>query len=69
MLSLPVHLSISSLLPGFSVVFTAGTVKTTQVVLEGWGKQKVEEWKGKTNLSMSPICTHLYPYTPEQIHE
>lgn len=69
MLSLPSHLSISSLLLGFSVVFKTGTVKTTQVVLEGWGKQKVEEWKGETNLSMSPICTHLNPYAPEQIHE
>lgn len=60
MLSLPVHLSISSLLPGFSVVFMTGIVKTTQVVLEGWGKQKVEEWKGRTNLSMS----HMYPFIP-----
>ena len=64
MLSLPSHLSISSLLPGFSVVFRTGTVKTTQVVLEGWGKQKVEEWKGKTNYQCPPYV-RIYTHMPQ----
>lgn len=62
MLSLPSHLSISSLLPGFSVVFMTGAVQATQVVLEGWEKQKVEEWKGETNYQRPPyvrIYTHM----------
>lgn len=66
MLSPLTNLCISSLLPGFSIVSMtgAGVIQTTKVLVEGWGQQQVEGWKGKTNLSMSPIRTQIYTYAP-----
>lgn len=58
MLSLPSHLSVSSLLPGFSVVFMTGTVKTTQVVLE-----RVEEAESRGMERKNYQCPHMRIYT------